>query len=219
MGELLQPHEWIKDKILATEKDLNSYVGGLGLYIEDLDGDILDLGSGAKQLLNKSLAQLVEANPDWGVHPHIVSLSPDTENAEVRANLQISDGYEGKTVAGIGQKLPFKDESFDRVFSLGGVVTYAGFDHTNRADEKTVQAWMSEATRVLKRGGEARFGMIYGEESNLEYIEAFEKLNLDAEIQIEQAFDDAGLPYLTTTEPAQNLYRIIISKKAKPTAV
>lgn len=212
MNELREPNEWHKDTILAHERGLLDYVGGLGLFLDDLDGTILDLGSGAEQQLNQDVERIMTVNPELGLHPDIISLSPDMSDEVFRQRLHESDGYKGKTVAAIGQKLPFADATFDRVLSLGSLINYAGFEQGGNANEAVVQAWMNEVVRVLKPDGQARLGMIYGEEHIQAYLDAFNSLALGADITIEQAKDDDGVPYMTTNVPPEYVYRMVISK-------
>jgi len=214
MSELSEPHEWHPDTILAKERGILDYVSGLELYLDDFEGTILDLGSGAEQLLNQNIQNIMAANPQLDLHPDIVSVSPDMVSEVIRQRLKESTGYENKTVAAIGQQLPFRDGSFDRVVSLGGVVNYAGFEQGGNASPEVIKAWMQEVVRVLKPGGEARLGMIYGEKHHQAYIAAFDALKLDGDIAIEQAKDDNDEPYMTTTHPPEYAYRMVIRKRA-----
>jgi ubiquinone/menaquinone biosynthesis C-methylase UbiE len=65
-------------------------------------------------------------------------------------------GWKRKGVAAIAQQLPFTNESFDMILAAYSVINYAS------STPKAVEAWVSEAARVLKPGGEARLGPTYG---------------------------------------------------------
>ncbi len=204
--------EWRRDTILAPERGVMDYVGGLGLFLDDFDGKVLDLGSGSEQRLNEEVGMILQANPGLDIHPDIVSLSPDMINSTYREQLRQSPGFENKTVAALAEHLPFESESFDRVLGLGSVVIYAGFEGEGSDGMERVQAWLEEVVRVLKPGGEARLGMLYGEGDHQKYIDAFNSLSLDANIKIEQALDTDGEPFYTTSIPQQYVYRLVITK-------
>ncbi len=210
--------EWRRDTIQAPERGVMDYVGGLGLYLDDLDGKILDLGSGSEQRLNEEVSMILKANPNLDVHPDIISLSPDMVNHLYREQLKQSPGFENKTVAALAEHLPFESESFNRVFGLGSVIIYAGIESGGLEYESRIGPWLSEVVRVLKPGGEARLGMLYGEEDHQKYIDVFNSLGLDADIKIEQALDNNGEPFYTTTIPQQYVYRLVITKHSSQKA-
>jgi len=78
-------------------------------------------------------------------------------NYTVKRNATIQDlkryqkeGY----VQGSGDHLPFADESFDIVVSHASIPLHAAFDR------KDVSRFIEEIRRVLKKGGECRFGPV-----------------------------------------------------------
>lgn len=106
------------------------------------DKTVLDLGSGLKAKLAKQLK-------DAGINTEVVSVSPDFSERkygkEVKKSLP-----EGKFVAALGQALPFKDESFDRVFALHVIEHFRSGNIYKKC--------LIEIPRILKEGGKATLG-------------------------------------------------------------
>ncbi len=128
-------------------RSLKDYEQDLGFKKEDLNTkEVLDLGSGESERLAREL----KSN---GITANVVSLNPDyvVESYErYRKAYENFPGREkGKSVAAIGQNLPFKDESFDAIFALWSISEYL-----QKEDE--LEKAFREVYRVLKPGGTAR---------------------------------------------------------------
>jgi len=110
----------------------------------ELEGKtVLDLGAGPElRFANDVKAAGIEAN--------VVSLSPDFSDENIARTARKFS--EGSIVAGVGQALPFKDETFDEVFALH----VAEHLLTNGIRKATI----CEIARVLRGGGTARIGTI-----------------------------------------------------------
>lgn len=196
-------YEWMVGATDASERPLDDYILALDITQSDLRGRVLDLGSGALQYLNAELKSC-------GIDADITSVNPDMAIDRFSSELLRSSGYENKTVAAIGQQLPFRDGSFDHILSLGAMTIYAGPDVVPKL---SVQAWMSELVRVLNIGGSARLGPVYGEEFLPTYVSYFDEMNLSASLVIEPVV--SGGKQLETDEGHHSLrlYRLVIDKK------
>jgi len=76
----------------------------------ELEGlSVLDLGAGSRARFAKELAES-------GVNARVISLSPDFSTRLYSRPAR--EGHpQGKLLAALGEKLPFPDNSFDRVFA------------------------------------------------------------------------------------------------------
>ncbi len=126
-------------------RSLEAYEKQLQFDRNDLQHkNILDLGSGSEQKFAKELEES-------GIHAMVVSFSPDYSQKEIADAAR--DAYENSDmVAGVGQKLPFKDGSFDRVFG------FHFFEHTS---EDVFLKIIREVCRVVNREGYAKIGPVY----------------------------------------------------------
>ncbi len=153
-----------KENIAATHTDttdamrapggrgLEEYEGILGFNRKDLDGKtVLDLGSGQLERLSKELKQ-------QGINANVVSLNPDYALKKYRQIIKRQEDWQRKSVAGVGQALPFNDESFNYIVGLESVTLYEDALH----EPVAAKAWAKEVARVLKPGGIARLGDILG---------------------------------------------------------
>lgn len=130
---------WIQP---AGGRDLSTYETRLMFNRKDLEGKkILDLGAGPEVKFAKELAEA-------GIKADVTSLSPDFSEAR-HAKKALRSLPDAALIAGTGQALPFRNESFDRVFALHVD------EHLNR---EMFLGFISEMARVLKRGGEAKLG-------------------------------------------------------------
>lgn len=135
----------------ASDNSLETYERGLGFNRDSLEGKtVLDLGTGQTDRLAR---ELKEAD----IKATVISVSPDFKR---KVNREILSYYhpdwKRRGVAAIAQQLPFKDDSFDVILGLYGVINYASIHPWD------VRVWVPEVARVLKLGGEARFGPTYG---------------------------------------------------------
>lgn len=120
------------------EARANYILGRLGLSWEDLKGKrILDVGAGS--------AEFGAAARTKGVD--VVSL--DRQLGDSDGPPYQKQGY----VVGTADRLPFADESFDMVLSHASVPLLA-------SNRREVLCFVEEIRRVLKKGGECRFGPV-----------------------------------------------------------
>jgi len=159
----------------GRERGLELYEIYLGFKKEELEGkDVLDLGSGETEKFERELKEA-------GVSANVIPLNPDYSAGSFKNKLETTPGWQGKTVAASAQEMPFKEESFDRIFALYSVTVFSHpFLHPEEAKK-----WMSEIARVLKPGGEARLApAAEGPENTLEVWRGeFGDLLLDLEKQ------------------------------------
>lgn len=129
-------YEYKKGSIeAAPARNLNLYEKITGVSRNELVGKrILDLGASRENLFAKELKEA-------GIECEVLALSPDFSDPKY-APLN-----EGLYVAGVAQALPFKDESFDYVFDVGGPSV-----HASKPNE--IKEWIPEVVRVLKKNGQ-----------------------------------------------------------------
>ncbi len=136
-------------------RGLDDYERYFAFDRQSLDGKIiLDLGAGPGARFAKDLKAA-------GVDATVISLSPDYADAKQRTLLKPNkrekikaffnnqDAYQPQVIAGVGEQLPFGNESFDEILSLFSLTTYSF---------KNYSLWLPEAVRVLKEGGTFRVG-------------------------------------------------------------
>lgn len=123
-------------------RDLSSYETQLLFDRQELEGKkVLDLGAGPELKFAKEL----EIS---GIRADVTSLSPDF--SETNYAEKAKESYpEGKLTAGVGQALPFQNESFDRIFA---------FHVDEHLSRPSFMGFISEMARVLKKDGEAKLG-------------------------------------------------------------
>jgi SAM-dependent methyltransferase len=160
-------------------RTLEDYEEFLGFTKKDLEGKrVLDLGSGAYEKISRETKNL-------GIKAEVVSLNPDYVLQKYRRIINNQEDWQRKSVAGIGQALPFTDNSFDIILALESITFYEDALHEPIA----AQAWAKEVARVLKPGGEARLGEILGlagkqkQEAWKGILEIFKSLGLEAKIE------------------------------------
>jgi len=208
----------------GTMEDMAMPEGGRGLEVyekelmfdrSELKGKaILDLGAGPEIKLTKDLK-------DVGVDAQVVSLSPDYAEQKFASGAKVAT-TDSTLVAGVGQELPFKNESFDNIFAL-----HIGEHLTGRQFLEVV----SEMARTLKVNGKAIIGPITDEkwdfnehwkpyEAIMENLELKQKLD-ELSVKVEKAMipeeiikprrlrDSHGMKYY---EPAFNIVLRKISK-------
>jgi 2-polyprenyl-3-methyl-5-hydroxy-6-metoxy-1,4-benzoquinol methylase len=127
-------------------RGFDAYSLALGLTLDDFTGKrILDLGAGKEVQLSKDLA-------DKALNTQIVEMSPDFIYSNTRRIARTSDS-DAILLIGLGQSLPTRDESFDRVFGMHVM------EHID-ADAVFLKL-IQESIRVLKPNGKACFGPIF----------------------------------------------------------
>lgn len=127
-------------------RDLAQYERELMFRREDLAGkEILDLGTGPELRLSEGLKRA-------GIEAHVVSLSPDFSEQQHRDRAR-SSAPDNDIVAGLGQRLPFRDGSFD--------VILAGYVVQHLRNDKQLNDLILESARTLKSEGRAIIGPMY----------------------------------------------------------
>lgn len=147
--ELMEKKEfWMH--VPTTSRGLDEYVERLGLELESLRHKvILDVGSGQ--------GQFAKDVKESGIEAEVYSLDPLFASKEKQEELGKQTRISGdiykddKSVAGLGELLPFKDGSFDLVLANYSLPWHADL-------KEQIADFFSESLRVLKPGGEIRFG-------------------------------------------------------------
>lgn len=125
-----------------SEEVFREYVDDLMLQPEDFDKKILDVGSGAG---------------DFAKYARDHNISTEIYNLEPKNRLKIKE----KTVRGRAQEIPFKDNIFDLVLSRASFpYTIWGSRETDASGAAQIDRSLEDMLRVLKPGGEIRFGPI-----------------------------------------------------------
>lgn len=146
----------------VADRDLKTYEYYLGINRTELEGKrILDIGSGISKRLGTAETFSKEA-AKYGAD--VISMNPELQKPEIRETVRGEAGWlekiilrekpgepwRKKSVAGIGQQLPFKDGSFDMVAALYSVPEYI----IERRDEDWPLVF-KEMLRVLDKDGKA----------------------------------------------------------------
>ncbi len=209
--------KWAKETTdrQGRERGLKDYEGYLGFKGEELKGKIvLDLGSGETELFSRELSQ---STPDVKV----IALNPDYSAERFRKTMESIPGWQRKSVAAIGQELPFKDEMFDRIYALYSVTAFSS-PHLQLGNPEAARQWMSEIVRVLKPGGEARLAPILTSTEEAvrkgdykELINGLEEQGLEVKVEMIKG-EEIGLANADEADASENTYhaRIIIRKPA-----
>lgn len=126
-------------------RDLATYCKELGITEQDLLGKrILDVGAGLKAELSQALGDKAE----------VISFSPDYSNEKYRKHVA---GLEKPVVAGVGQAMPFSDESFEIVLML---------HVAEHLYSSSLEKIIKEIARILKKGGIAYIAPLLEGEKN-----------------------------------------------------
>jgi ubiquinone/menaquinone biosynthesis C-methylase UbiE len=135
----------------ASDNGLETYRLSLGFKPQDLEGKtIVDMGVGQTNRFQRELAEA-------GVEATVIGVSYDLAKDSHREWLdKHSPESRGKNVAAIAEILPFGDDTIDEILALYSITHYS-------IDQEHVGPWMSEFSRVLKKGGQARLAPAYGE--------------------------------------------------------
>lgn len=181
-------------------KSLEQYEDILGFDARELQGkSILDLGTGETEKLSKELKQK-------NIETNVISLNPDYSHDEwLRKNIKKKD-WQGKSVAGIAQQLPFKDESFDVILGLESTTRYV----SPKDSIEEAKTWGREVVRTLKKGGEARLWPVLELDDNKKedrerldiFIQYLQSLGVEV---ILEKWEDKNVPEISG-------YRLVIKK-------
>ncbi len=183
-GPILGHYELAK----KTDRNLKDYENELGFQAKELTGmKVLDLGSGYHETFSKEAAmkniEVFSLNPNLKRQEFRDSAKRNSPNDSVPQkifNVIKPLHWQKKSVAGLGQELPFRNNSFDRVFANFSVPYYA------RKTENEYTKIFTEAIRVLKPSGEAVFFPLsqndftrHNLEKVLEYIKTMAKVTFE----------------------------------------
>src|SRR3990167_1889353 len=142
------------EKIPTSNRGLEKYLSDLNLAKETLEGkQILDLGS-----CTRRFAKELE---DSGIKAEVFSLDPIFENPKEKIEAgaeelskQISEtervSIVQKTIAGLGERLPFKNNSFDLILAEYSLPAHA-------TSKKQIDDFFKNSLSSLRVGGELRF--------------------------------------------------------------
>src|SRR3989338_10180735 len=142
------------EQIPTSDRGLDKYLLDLNLTKEDLAGKIiLDLGAGTRRFAKEVEDNDIKAKV-FSVDPIFEDPNQKIENGadELADQLAETDSpsITEKTVAALGENLPFKDTSFDLILAEYSLPAHA-------TSEKQIDEFFQEAIRLLRVGGELRF--------------------------------------------------------------
>ena|SRR3989344_2342030 len=150
-------------EVPTTNRGLEEYSRDLDLNQKTLEGKkILDVGSGTRKFAKEV--------KESGINAEVISLDPVYLSQELQEEKMRHEGgpinklkefiratdipdVKEKTVAGVGEKMPFKDETFDLILADNSLPAYG--------NKEQIDEFFTEAFRVLKKGGELRFTPSY----------------------------------------------------------
>src|SRR6185295_4400171 len=125
----------IRPNEAVPPRTLKDYSFAFGFEAGELAGKrVLDLGAHKEETFSKELA-------DQKIEGEVVSFSPDFAKSEGR--LSNPENKKRNSVAGLAEKLPFADNSFDFIFDLGGPSLYS-------TELDDIKARLAEEIRILK---------------------------------------------------------------------
>lgn len=123
-----------------SDRSFADYLGVFGLNSEDLKGErVMDLGAGGKQ----KFAEEAEAT---GLGIEVVSVNPNLKaGTKPRTMYGMDRERHGQSVAAFSQRMPFRNESFDRILAFASIPQYLNPDD--------YESSIKEVFRTLKKGG------------------------------------------------------------------
>lgn len=185
------------EKDFTTEENFNRYLKNLDLKLEDLNKNVLDIGSGSGDFARWA--------KEKGIESRIESIDPRAKEG----------------VKAVAENIPFKNESFDLIVSVAAIPNiYIG---EKESGEKVTLSF-DEMNRVLRYGGEIRLGnVLIGEkyepqqkikESIEEKLTEFEEMGFEIEMTRKPSgdiyeYDEKNNP----KEILAEAYLVIIRKK------
>lgn len=157
----------LSEYVVPTRNSFGEYMDMLGIDIEQLGTDVLDLGAGMDEKFSKQATE-------YGLN--VFSVNPKLLLKKYRNEVKMPiDGIEWqrKSIAAMAQNLPFKDEVFDSIVAVESVPGY--LDHTYEAYYDTFR----EMVRVLKPGGSVfiNISVFLDQEQLQTYRTVFSQLN------------------------------------------
>jgi len=201
---------WSRDTIQHSRmpkggRELETYERILGFNRKELENlRILDLGCGPELKFSEGLKAA-------GINADAVSLSPDF-SAEEHAKRAKTVNPDSRLVAAIGQELPFKDNTFDRVMGLSV--------HDHLPSPEAFSKVVLEVIRVLKDKGIAYFGpfqMIAFNEDRKFYSEGFNEAfhKLIASKEIKKAIKESGVKIFEDEIPGSAVNIVVDQETGK----
>lgn len=124
----------------VEDNSYDDYKHILGLRRAKLGRFVLDLGSGNSELFARYMS--AAAHVVTSLNPNLIR--PEVRNSS-RKSLKGLPKWQGRSVAGLAQQLPFRNGSFDAVVSLAAVPAFLDIIDHNVA--------LREVVRVLRPGG------------------------------------------------------------------
>ena len=135
---------------LITDKNgLKEYSESFGVDFTKMEGQkVLDIGSGKSEKFSKEAAKI-------GVRVFSMSTAGDLRYHGKSA--EFLKDWQGRTVVGRVQQMPFTDNTFDYEVALNSVPYYLPLE------ENEYRMFFSEVIRTLKSGGRAYISPIFGD--------------------------------------------------------
>ena len=143
-------------EVPTTSRSLEQYFFDLNLTADMLEGKkVLDIGSGtgrfAKELKEAGInAEVISLDPVFAAPEEKSRIQGDISGKLYRKLIQETNIPEvkKKTVAGVGEELPFRDNTFDLIIANKSLPAYG--------TKPQIDQFFSEVFRVLKNDGEFR---------------------------------------------------------------
>jgi ubiquinone/menaquinone biosynthesis C-methylase UbiE len=167
--------KWIEDTTKETRpiggRSLGEYEKFLGFQRDELSGKtVIDLGSGPTERFSRELKES-------GIDVNVISINPDYKSEKQRKEIVTNPEWQKKSVAAIGQELPFQDNSIDEVLGLYSVSWYA---------DTEFEQVLPEVYRVLKPGGVARIGPFIAERLSKDFEKNWKRILSETNLHMEE---------------------------------
>lgn len=153
-------------EFFVTDRSLSEYERRLGIDIRDFNRKkILDIGSGERERFSREASK-------YGAEVYSVNPALVKPSVADRATQDYEDlpPYQGKSVAGIGESLPFQDNSFDSVVAM---YVYMHVDKDKRED------FLNEAIRVMS--SESFFYLYPLQKSDVDFVSSVLAQNVNVD--------------------------------------
>lgn len=145
-----KPRSW-EEIPPVQNRGWDEYAMHLNLNPENLKGKkILDIGAGTRRFALEVEEGKIQAEV-FSLEPSL-SLPKEKINSKIQEFIKkypVSTGVKEKTVAGVGDQIPFKNETFDLCVSEYSLPMHA-------STQEQVKSFFEEISRITKVGGEIR---------------------------------------------------------------